>query len=449
MNSHRDDVEALAGVAGLLLEARDPGELADRFLAHVMRLFPSDAGLFYVPGKEPPRMSVVGLEPREAYRLAAELYDDLGGAGDTVRRVDRRGAARRWPQVVAVVVGIEADRRGLVALFSTRPDAYDPDRDGRLLRHMARHATSAVTRARAHRRSREEAERFALQAEEIERIRRALERHSRELEWSLAARGRFFALMSHELRTPLNAILGYIDLLDQGVLGRLTPRQTEAVGKVATSARHLLALVNDVLDLSKLEAGRLVIEREPVDLVALAGDAVAAVELEGRRKGLDLYVRCHDALPRVHSDGGRVRQILLNLLSNAVKFTETGSVSIEVRHLSREAPSPTCAAPPCRAGEDGWVGITVEDTGPGIPAAELEAIFGEYVQLGTGPHGTGLGLAISRRLARLLGGELVADSQVGVRSTFVLYLPCPTPIVEAAPDVAPAIPAPGASDRRM
>src|SRR5690606_18509096 len=151
-----------------------------------------------------------------------------------------------------------------------------------------------------------------------------------------------------------------------------------------------------------------------------------------------------DPPPPLRTDAGRLRQILVNLLSNAVKFTDAGRVSVTVRHVpidgdgtARGAGDDALrAAPACRPGANGWVGFAVEDTGPGIPSEELESIFGEYIQLDEAPRGTGLGLAISRHLARLLGGELVAESVVGARSTFILYLPCPAPAAGAAVDAS-------------
>lgn len=434
MNPNRDDVEALAATGGLLLEARDPYDLVDRFLAQAARLFPSDAGMFYLPGDDEPRLRWFGLERAEAARLAVELYDALeyGRPGDA----RSWGAApdaplhAEWPRTLAAVVGIESGRRGMVALFSTRRAAYDVERDGRLLRYMTHLALTAIAQARLHRHNVEHAERSEIRAEELERVRSALEQHSRDVERSLAVRSRFFALVSHELRTPINAILGYAELLHQGILGRLTYRQEEAVGKVATSARQLIALVDDVLDLSRIEAGRLEVQWQAIEVGPLVGEAVAAVELDAAAKGLELRTRVAEGLPKIRTDASRVRQILMNLLTNAVKYTDSGSVTIDIRHHSAEAADACRVRPTCEPGSNGWIEAMVEDTGPGIPRADLEGIFSEFVRLGDarGRHGTGLGLAISRRLASLLGGELMADSEVGVQSTFVLYLPCPAPV---------------------
>jgi signal transduction histidine kinase len=279
--------------------------------------------------------------------------------------------------------------------------------------------------------ARRRAERLAVRATELERIRAALEGHSREVEQSLARRSRFFASVSHELRTPINAILGYNDLLRQGIYGALSEEQREVIEKVSSSAWQLLRLVDDTLDLARLEAGKLTLLRRSVDLAALAAEAVAAVEVAARQKGLTFRLERGDPVPEVHTDPGRVRQILLNLLSNAVKFTDEGEVALEVRHLPTPTIPPAPASPP---GRDGWIAVTVRDTGSGIPSEQLGAIFQEFVQLPRprgGALGTGLGLAIASRIARLLGGQLSAESELGVRSAFTLFLPCPAPPLEA------------------
>jgi len=230
---------------------------------------------------------------------------------------------------------------------------------------------------------------------------------------------RFFAQMSHELRTPVNAVLGYSSLIADGLAGEAPPAVLEMVGRIRRSAQHLLELVNDVLDLSRLEAGKLRIEPEEFDLAALVRDTLPSVEPQAVAKGLALTVTGAPSL-RITSDPARVRQILLNLISNAVKFTEGGSVTIDVSPLG-----------------DDRARLSVADTGVGIAPEDLERVFGEFVQVGPPKEGgTGLGLTISRRLAHLLGGELTAESAVGRGSRFTLILPVRRPPVsgdEAGP----------------
>lgn len=280
-------------------------------------------------------------------------------------------------------------------------------------------------------------DRLTVQLEFAERIHGALEGHCREIERSLAARSRFLAAASHELRTPINAIVGYNQLMHQGVYGALSEPQAAVAQKIASSAELLLALVNDILDLSKIDAGKVEIRRASVDLPTLVRDAAAAIEIHARAKGLELLTEFPPAGLTLQTDAARVRQILINLLSNAVKFTPRGSITVQIDHVKKAGrPQPTAAGPANRPGTRGWVRIAVRDTGIGIPNEKLAAIFGEFVQLkrpdSIPREGTGLGLAISMRLARLLGGDLIVDSEVGVHSTFMLFLPCPQPPVDAA-----------------
>ena len=230
---------------------------------------------------------------------------------------------------------------------------------------------------------------------------------------------RFFAQMSHELRTPVNAILGYSDLIAEGLAGELPEQARGMIGRIRRSGRHLLELVNDVLDISRLEAGKVQIEPASFDLVELARDTMTSVEPQAQGKGLALALDAPPSLP-VCSDPARVRQVLLNLVSNAVKFTERGEVRIVVEPVA-----------------DDRVALHVRDTGAGIEPTQQEHIFAEFVQVGPRQkkqEGTGLGLAISQRLARLLGGALAVKSEVGQGSTFTLSLPTsgPPPRPESA-----------------
>jgi signal transduction histidine kinase len=228
----------------------------------------------------------------------------------------------------------------------------------------------------------------------------------------LRAKERFFAQMSHELRTPVNAVLGYSTLLSEGAGGALPPPAAEMVGRIAHSAQHLRALVDDLLDLGRLDAGKMRLAMEEVPLPALVRDALTAVEPQARAKGLALVVEAAD-VPRVRTDVTRVRQIVLNLASNAVKFTDHGAVTVT---LERHGPDA--------------VAVRVADTGVGIAGKDLERVFDEFVQVGAAHGGTGLGLAISLRLARLLGGDLTVRSAPARGSCFTLTLPA-TPAAAA------------------
>ncbi|HEX5970387.1 MAG TPA: ATP-binding protein [Gemmatimonadaceae bacterium] len=219
----------------------------------------------------------------------------------------------------------------------------------------------------------------------------------------------FLAAMSHELRTPLNAIGGYADLLLAGVGGELGPQQRQYVERLHAGQRHLLAVINDILNFSRIEAGQLEYDIEPVRLQDSIDAVLPLIEPQARARQLEL-TNGDPADVTVLADGPKVEQILINLLSNAVKFTEPGGrISL-------------------RAGRNGDHGyVSVRDTGVGIPAEKLGAVFQPFVQVGrnlTSPHeGTGLGLAISSDLAHGMGGDLGVESTVGEGSEFTLKLP--------------------------
>ena len=225
------------------------------------------------------------------------------------------------------------------------------------------------------------------------------------------AKSEFLAVMSHELRTPLNAIGGYAELIEMGLRGPVTPEQRADLERIQRSQRHLLGLINGVLNYARLEGGTVdyAIEDVPLDDVLATCEALTAPQV--RARGLELAFAGCDASLAARADREKVRQVVLNLLSNAVKFTEPGG---------RVAMS--CAA----TGED-MVAVRVADTGRGIPAEQLERVFQPFVQvdarLARTQEGVGLGLAISRDLARGMGGDLTVESEVGAGSTFTLTLP--------------------------
>ena len=231
----------------------------------------------------------------------------------------------------------------------------------------------------------------------------------RQAEEANSAKSQFLATMSHELRTPLNAISGYTQLLSLGLRGPITPEQQEDLDRIDRSQRHLLSLINDILNFAKIEAGHIAIENAPIEVSRVLDGLKEFVEPQLREKNLNFSVldSCPGAVAR--GDEDKVRQILINLLSNAIKFTSmNGHINVE------------CSA------NDGTLNIDVSDDGAGIPPDKLEAIFEPFVQVGrdfSSPQGgTGLGLAISRDLARRMGGDLEVQSELGKGSTFTLML---------------------------
>ena len=270
---------------------------------------------------------------------------------------------------------------------------------------------------------RREASRIADRSSELEHLSTELLRANR-------AKSEFLANVSHELRTPLNAIVGFVDLLRDGVYGPLNSRQTGPVERIEASANHLRHLVDQVLDLAKMAAGRLEVHTEPVELRPFVFDVASEVEPLMTEKGLSFSLAIGATLPRVRTDPTHLRQILINLLGNAVKFTNDGGIAIRGKLIKRnhhnENPEVLTAA---ASSETLWIALQVADSGVGIAEKDRERIFDEFEQVNAGPRGdsmrrgTGLGLSISRRLARLLGGDISVESELGRGSVFTVWLP--------------------------
>ncbi|MGI9043823.1 MAG: sensor histidine kinase [Gemmatimonadaceae bacterium] len=286
------------------------------------------------------------------------------------------------------------------------------------------------------------------QAEERTR-QLAHEREARlEAEASSQAKSDFLAIMSHELRTPLNAILGYSELMELGISGDLTDQMRKQVGRIRVSAKHLLGLVNDILDLAKVEAGRLSVANASASVEEAITSAMTLTQPQAEARNLELVVIPGGRpLPSYVGDDERVRQILVNLLSNAIKCTEPGG-TITIESSQTAKPDDGARLQP----RTSYLRVKVADTGQGIPEEKLGAIFEPFVQGDTGPtrsqEGTGLGLTIGRRLARLMGGDLTVKSEVGEGSTFALWLPVDCAALEAAAEESETE-AQGPSDARQ
>jgi signal transduction histidine kinase len=273
-------------------------------------------------------------------------------------------------------------------------------RDTRLALTLAGHAAVAINNAKLHRT-------IADRSAELEQAYAELRRSSEEKE-------RFFASMSHELRTPLNAIVGYHSLLLDEIRGPLVDGQRAYLENADRATKTLLTLVNDVLDLSKIEAGKIDVNAIRMDVRAALDTLMATIRPLADSKSIDVLVEVEPGAEKLMTDPDRLHQILLNLLSNAVKFTDAGSVRVKVRRSdARDA-----------------IEIRVSDTGPGIPPEDHERVFQEFEQIhGPGSReGTGLGLAIARKLARRLGGDLSLESSPGTGSTFIIRLPPADPV---------------------
>ena len=241
------------------------------------------------------------------------------------------------------------------------------------------------------------------------RLFHEIEEKSRQLEVASKHKSQFLANMSHELRTPLNAILGYTELILDNIYGEAPEQMRSVLERVQTNGKHLLGLINDVLDMSKIEAGQVTLSLSDYSLEELVHGVYVAVEPLATQKKLALRTSIEPDLPVGHGDERRLAQVLLNLVGNAIKFTEAGEVAIEASH------------------SDGLFRVAVRDSGPGIAAADQAKIFEEFQQVDNTPTrqkgGTGLGLAISKRIVEMHGGRILVDSELGKGSTFTISLP--------------------------
>jgi signal transduction histidine kinase len=241
------------------------------------------------------------------------------------------------------------------------------------------------------------------------RLFREIEDKSRQIEVASQHKSEFLANMSHELRTPLNAIIGFSEVLAEKMFGELNEKQEEYSKDIHASGQHLLSLINDILDLSKIEAGRMELELSDFHLPTALDSALTLVRERAGRRSIALHLSVDERLGHIQADERKVRQVVLNLLSNAIKFTPEGG-RIEV-----------LAAP-----KGAFVEVSVTDTGVGIAPEDQEAVFEEFRQVGTADkkvEGTGLGLTLCRKFVELHGGKIWVTSQVGVGSTFTFAIP--------------------------
>ena len=418
----------LQQVTASLAAAVTATEVTDRFVAHAVSTlgaFGGSTALLTEDGAHARFAHAIGYPPEEVERWRTFPLAMRTPFGDAIRerRVVLLSSHAEWaarypelsvarapdrpPGLLALPLLIGDRVIGVLGLGFREADVPSAD-DLAYLETLAAVAAQALDRARAY-----EGEHAA--RAEAEHARQRAESAQREAETANAVKAQFLATMSHELRTPLNAIGGYAQLLEMGVHGPVNTAQLEALMRVQDSQRHLLGLINSVLNYAKLEAGTVSYDVQPLPALELVRAVEGLVAPQARAKGLALTVEDDAAGAIVLADPEKARQVLLNLLSNAIKFTPSGgSVTIG------------CARALASDGRAS-VALTVHDTGRGIATEQLARVFDPFVQVGrrltAEDEGTGLGLAISRDLARGMGGELTVDSAEGAGATFVFTLP--------------------------
>ncbi|MFN2386501.1 MAG: response regulator [Thermoanaerobaculia bacterium] len=409
-----------ASVNEILAAAATVNDLAgfgSRVLEKILQVSGASSAVLYLPdgtgefrrsvatgGDVSPDDATGRAEAARAAREGRSIYLSVDPQSPTINVFDGRILPRESAHIPLIYFDHPV---GVLALGATR--AFTP-RTINALAAIAPSLAVALANASVNERVTEQSRRLTEQNELLEDQRSRLARTARELQRASALKDRFLASVSHELRTPMTVILGFTGALLRGGQGALNPQQRESLDRVHRNARLLLGLINDILDISKIEAGKMDIERQRVHVPALLQQIRTDFAAAAKQKGLELEVEADPGVEEVTTDPAKVTQILANLIGNALKFTERGSIRVRAQARS----------------SDRWA-LIVEDTGLGIPEEEQESIFEEFRQGDAPEHrgrgGTGLGLAIVKKIALLLGGRVALDSAPGRGSRFTVTLP--------------------------
>jgi PAS domain S-box-containing protein len=357
---------------------------------------------------------------------AERLFTMPAGAGEDAQRIVRANDAHFTSFVSGLLsTGWETTRRGEIALMDPNTGKQVPVEAlaAKMLSDIGEltaivtilhDRTEAIERAQLYEQLKEASEQLEGKVQaataELANQNELLRRQALELEQASAAKSQFLANVSHELRTPLNAILGYAAMTLQGVSGELAAPQRRNLSRIDANARHLLTLINEILDITRIEAGRMPIQVVQFTLQDLIREVTTELEPIIAKSALDIIMKVPADLPALKTDRQKVKQILVNLLSNALKFTSKGSITIKAHMAAKHLMT-----------------VAVIDTGIGIPKADHVRIFEDFRQVDSTPRraygGTGLGLSICRRLTTMLRGTLKVESRLGHGSTFTLMLP--------------------------
>jgi signal transduction histidine kinase len=362
-------------------------EEATREFSHIIGAYGLDDDLRDVLSAAPMRFGEGASGKAVAQRAPVQVADVLSGGSYDVDRVRAVFERHGYRSLLAVPLLFETQIVGSLVVWGREAGGF-PQEIVELLQTFATQSVLAIQNAR---------------------LFREIEVKSKELEVASQHKSEFLANMSHELRTPLNAIIGFSEVLTDRMFGELNEKQEEYLRDIYASGTHLLSLINDILDLSKIEAGRMELELTDFDLPTALDNALTLVRERAGRRGITLQTMVDARLGEVRADERKIRQVVLNLLSNAIKFTPEGG-RIEVAAVPKEA----------------FVEVSVSDTGVGIAPDDQEAVFEEFRQVVTADkkaEGTGLGLTLCRKFIELHGGRIWVKSQVGVGSTFTFMIP--------------------------